>query len=283
MSETTRRKFCLSAGIGLTAASAAGIPDASAQGGPQTVKDGFKRLKLGMASYTFRKFSLDDTLAMTKRLGLEYIAFKSFHLALDSTVDQIKAAASKTREAGLDLYGCGVVYMTNENEVNQAFEYAKTAGMSIIIGVPEHNLLDLVNKKVREYSIKVAIHNHGPGDNRYPTPESVYEKIKGLDPRIGLCIDIGHTQRSGVDPSEAAVKYADRLLDVHIKDVSAASKEGSTVEIGRGVIDIPKFLRTLLKIKYSGVAALEYEKDELDPLPGSAESIGYLKGVLAVI
>ena len=104
-----------------------------------------------------------------------------------------------------------------------------------------------------------------------------------LDQRIGLCIDIGHTKRLGLDPSEAAKKYADRLHDVHIKDVSAETAEGSTIEIGRGVIDIPKFLRTLQKIDYQGNVSFEFEKDGKDPLPGVAESVGYVRGVLSVI
>jgi sugar phosphate isomerase/epimerase len=143
--------------------------------------------------------------------------------------------------------------------------------------------VDLVNKKVQQYDIKVAIHNHGPGDKAYPTPASAYEIIKELDKRIGLCNDIGHTQRAGVDPSESAKRFADRLLDVHIKDVSAAKPQGRTVEIGRGVIDIPKFVRTLLKIRYAGIVSFEYEKDENNPLPGLAESVGYVRGVLAAV
>ncbi|HUT44934.1 MAG TPA: sugar phosphate isomerase/epimerase, partial [Sedimentisphaerales bacterium] len=135
----------------------------------------------------------------------------------------------------------------------------------------------------RQYDIKVAIHNHGPTDKVYPTPASVYEKIKDLDKRIGLCNDIGHTMRAGVDPAESVKKYADRLLDVHIKDVSAANKDGSAVEAGRGVIDIPKFLKTLIKIDYDGIVSFEYEKDAKDPLAGLAESVGYVKGVLAAI
>jgi sugar phosphate isomerase/epimerase len=173
--------------------------------------------------------------------------------------------------------------MRSEADVNRAFDYAKAAGMRMIIGVPNHDQLELVNKKVQQYDIQVAVHNHGPTDKVYPTPESAYEKIKNLDKRIGLCIDVGHTQRSGIDPSEPAMKYIDRLLDVHVKDVSQATAAGNTVEIGRGVIDIPKFLRTLIKINYKGTVALEYEKDSKDPLAGAAESIGYLQGVLAVI
>jgi sugar phosphate isomerase/epimerase len=239
--------------------------------------------QLGMASYTFREFSLEQCLAMTVKLGLKKISFKDFHLKMDATPEQIADTVAKVKAAGLDLYAGGVIYMRSEADVNRAFDYAKAAGMRMIIGVPNHDLLELVNKKVQQYDIGVAIHNHGPTDKVYPTPESAYEKIKNLDKRIGLCIDIGHTQRSGIDPSEPAAKYVDRLLDVHVKDVSQASAAGNTVEIGRGVIDIPKFMRTLIKINYRGIVALEYEKDSKDPLAGAAESIGYLQGVLAVI
>jgi len=117
----------------------------------------------------------------------------------------------------------------------------------------------------------------------YPLPSTAYERIKNLDKRIGLCNDIGHTMRSGVDPSESARKYADRLLDVHIKDVTAAEARGSTCEIGRGVIDIPKFIRTLVEINYAGIVSFEYEKDADDPMPGLAESVGYVRGVMASI
>jgi inosose dehydratase len=237
-----------------------------------------------MASYTFRKFDLDKTLNMTKRLNMKYISLKAdFHLPLDSGPEKIAEVVDKVKKAGVELYGGGVIYMNNEAEVNRAFDYAKAAGMKVIIGSPRHELLPLVNQKVQQYDIKVAIHNHGPGDKLYPTPESAYEKIKELDRRLGLCNDIGHTTRAGVDPSESAERFADRLFDVHIKDVSAANAKGTTVEIGRGVIDIPKFLRTLVKIGYTGILAFEYEKDADDPLAGLAESVGYVRGAMAGI
>ncbi len=282
MRRHNRREFIGIAGSGVVASGcAAGVRGLLARENPPLPAT--RAFQLGMASYTFREFPVEQALAMTKRLGLKRIAFKDMHLRLDSTPAQIEATLEKVKEAGLELYGGGVIYMKSEAEVNRAFDYAKAAGMKIIIGVPDHGLLDLVNKKVQSYDIKVAIHNHGPGDKVYPTPESVYERIKTLDSRIGLCIDVGHTQRSGIDPSDAAARYADRLLDVHIKDTSQASAQGQTVEIGRGVIDIPKFLRTMEKINFQGTLALEYEKDAKDPLPGSAESIGYLRGVLAVL
>jgi sugar phosphate isomerase/epimerase len=283
MKKTNRRDFIKQAGMGAASASLSSLILASPGCSKGKAIKSQKYLSLGMASYTFRKFPLEETLTMTKRLGLEKIAFKSFHLPLESTESEIKAVSQKVKEAGLDLYGCGVVYMTNEEEVHRAFNYAQAAGMKVVIGVPEHNLLGLVNKKVKEFDIQVAIHNHGPTDKRYPTPESAYERIRNLDPRIGLCVDIGHTQRCGVDPSESTEKFADRLLDVHIKDVSAATEKGSYVEIGRGVIDIPKFLRTLLKIGYEGTTSFEFEKDADDPLPGVAESVGYVRGVLSAL
>jgi sugar phosphate isomerase/epimerase len=239
--------------------------------------------ELGLASYTCRKFDLTQTLVMANRVGLTHIALKDVHLAMNSTPEQIKAVAAQVKEAGLDLYGGGVIYMTTEAQVNQAFDYAKAAGMRVIVGVPQPELLPLVDKKVKEYDIKVAIHNHGPGDKTYPLPDTIIEKIKDLDKRIGLCNDIGHTTRSGVDPAKSIEQFADRLLDVHIKDENAATAAGSPTEVGRGVIDIPSVIRALVKINYTGLVSFEYEKSENDPLPGLAESVGYVRGVMATV
>ena len=279
--EHSRRNFLQAVGVG--AACLAGTGSCLAQAGNAGKKKSQAKFELGLASYTLREFNLDDTLAMTKRVGLKYICFKSMHLELDSTPAQISETVQKVKDAGLILYGGGVIYMKNEKQVNEAFDYAKAAGMKIIVGVPMPELLPLVNEKVKQYDIKVGIHNHGPTDKVYPTPASAYEKIKDLDKRIGLCNDIGHTMRSGIDPSVSARKYADRLLDVHIKDVSEATAKGGAVEVGRGVIDIPKFLETLINIKFDGVVSFEYEKDGKDPMAGLAESVGYVKGVLAAI
>jgi len=277
MDKQTRRKFLQIAGT--TMAALLTGPSSS----PGTVTAAKNRLKLGLASYTLRKFGLDETLAMTVRLGLKYICFKSFHLPLDSTPAQIQAVVAKVEQAGLFLYGGGVISMKKEADVHQAFDYAKAAGMKVIIGAPDPELLLLINKKVQEYDIKLAIHNHGPTDKLYPTPTSAYERIKDLDSRIGLCNDIGHTIRAGENPSVSAEKFADRLLDVHIKDVSEATAKGENIEVGRGVIDIPMFVRTLLKIGYQGVVSFEYEKDADDPFLGLAESVGYVRGVLAAV
>lgn len=255
----------------------------SLEGSSHESRDPSHLFNLGLASYTLREFKLDRVLEITNKLGLKYICFKDFHLALNSTPEQISEVVKKVKDAGIELYGGGVIYMANENQVNQAFDYAKAAGMKIIIGSPNHELLPVVDKKVQEYDIKVAIHNHGPGDRNYPTAESVYNLVKDLDKRIGLCLDIGHTKRLGLDPSDSAAKYKDRLYDVHIKDVTSANARGGPIEIGRGVIDIPKFLRTLIAIKYAGITSFEYEKDASDPVAGLAESVGYVRGALASI
>ena len=194
-------------------------------------------------------------------MGLKHIALKSFHLPLDSTPDQIAQTAAKIAAAGLDLYGASVISLHTPVQVQQAFNYAKAAGMRTIIAMPAAELLPLLNEKVQKYDIRVAIHNHGPEDKVFPRPEATYAKIKGLDGRIGLCIDIGHLVRLGGDPSLAAEQVADRLFDIHIKDETAATPAGKCVEAGRGVIDIPQFLRTLDKIRYVGFVSFEFEKD----------------------
>ena len=242
-----------------------------------------EKLSLGLASYTTRNFTLTQTIEMTKRLDLKKITLKDIHLPLKSTNEEIAKAVAEIKAAGIDLYGVGVVYMTSEEEVNHAFEYAKAAGVKMIIGVPEHKFLPLAEQKVKEYNIALAIHNHGPEDRRFPSPQSVYEKINKLDSRIGMCLDIGHTMRLGIDPSDPLEKYFERIMDIHIKDESLAEPKGTTVEIGRGVINIPKFIKTLIRLNYKGNVAFEFEKDEENPLPGLSESVGFIRGILSVI
>jgi inosose dehydratase len=292
MMSNTRRSFLQ--GVGAVAAVALVGDRAAAQkrvrarteGTPTQLKPVGRApapFELAVASYTFRGFPLDATLAMTKRLGIKHICLKSMHLPMDAKPDAIAAAVAKVKAAGLDLYSGGVIDLTTPEEVNLAFDYAKAAGMRIIIGMPTAEALPLINEKVQQYDICVAIHNHGPGDKHFPRPGDAYEKIKNLDRRIGLCIDIGHTVRIGDDLNRATERCADRILDIHIKDETAATPAGQPCEIGRGVIDIPSFLRTLKRVGYKGYLSFEYEKDGRDPLLGLAESVGYVRGVMAAM
>jgi inosose dehydratase len=275
----SRRNFLRLSGIGIMASQVPGSIAGELNPSAQTPAENTP-FELGIASYSFREFDLEDTIAMTRRLGIKHIALKSMHMPLESTPDEIDRIASRVRNAGIDLYGAGVIYMTNGKEVDRAFDYAKRAGLRVIIGVPEHDLLERCNRKVQEYDIRLAIHNHGPGDERYPTPESAYARIKDMDAGMGLCMDIGHVVRSGLDPVTEASRFFGRVYDIHMKDVDKAEADGDTVEIGRGIIDIPAFLKLLTTKKYEGVVSFEFEKDGMDPLPGLAESVGYVRGVL---
>lgn len=265
-------------GVGLLGASAL-VPRLFAR----EPNDPFRGLKLGVASYSFRKFTLDQAIAMTVELGLKYIGLKEFHLKYDSSPAELKAAAAKVRAAGLTLLGGGVVYFrnTDEREIRGIFEYAKGAGMPVLVCSPVPAALDMIERMAVAYDIVVAIHNHGPGDRNYPLPLDAWRMVEHRDKRMGVCIDVGHTVRAGGDAVAAIRRCAPRLYDFHLKDVSAARPEGKNMVFGTGVIDFPAVLRALLEIKFTGHLQIEYEATPENPLPGMKESVAYLKRVLA--
>jgi len=275
----SRRKFLKLAGTGVLAAGASSLYAFPRM--PVAVDKAVNTFTIGMAGYTFREFTVEKTIEMMKKIGVTNLSLKDFHMPMNSTQDKINAVLEKFKSAGINVYTVGVVYMKTKESVDQAFEYAKMAGVKMIVGAPDYELLQYVEEKIKTYDFKMAIHNHGPDNPLYPNATDIWNHIKALDPRIGICIDIGHTTRDGEDPSVDILKYKSRIYDIHIKDVDKAEKEGKTVEMGRGIIDIPKVVDTLRKIKYSGSCSLEFEKDMKDPLAGIAESIGYFKGVMA--
>jgi len=240
-------------------------------------------LNIGLASYTLRNLKVDEVIKICKRLELKNISLKSNHLPLDSSADDIKKVIGKFNDAGLKIYAVGVIYMKTEQEVLRAFEYAQLAGVDMIVGVPNPELMPFVNDIIKDRNIKLAVHNHGPEDKLYPSVDNVHESIKDLDKKIGYCIDIGHVYRNAQDPAAMLSKYKDRLFDMHMKDETKPVKEGQPLEIGRGGIDIVKVMKTLKKINYPGVVAIEYEKDGDEPLSGLAESVGYLRGIMKMI
>ena len=236
--------------------------------------------QIGMAGYSFLHFSIPESIAMMNRMDLHWVSLKDFHLPLNSSAAEAAAIISQFTAEGIQVYGVGVVYMKNQQQVEQAFQYARNAGVPLMIGVPDPELLDAAEKQVIATGIRLAIHNHGPEDPIYPGPREVYEKIRGRDPRIGLCLDIGHSMRAGQDPVQAVHAYSDRLLDMHIKDVNAIGKGDHSIETGRGIIDFKGLVQMLKQVKYSGKCSIEYEKDMRDPLPGMAESVGFFRGVI---
>jgi sugar phosphate isomerase/epimerase len=274
----TRRNFIKTTGTGVIASGLPAFVYGSTTVNSANTSDTFK---LAIAGYTFAKFDLDQTLAMMKRVGVTWLGVKDFHLPLNSTKEVIDQTLVKMKSFGVEPYGVGPIYMKTEVSVDQAFAYAKMVGVNILVGVPDAQLLPYVEKKVKEYNISVAIHNHGPDLPIYPSAEDIWKEIKNLDSRIGFCLDIAHTVRLGLDPIETYIKYKARIFDFHVWDVDKPEKAGWCVEAGRGIIDFPKFFKTLRNEKYTGTCSLEYGKDMSDPLPGIAESIGYFRGVLA--
>ncbi len=276
----SRRNFLQKASFGFAAAAALpSLGNALTHQADGNAVEGASSFTLGFAGYSFVKFDLDKSIAMMKRLAVDHLSIKEFHLPLNSSQETIDAVKKKLSDAGIKPYTVGVIYMRSKEAVDQAFAYAQKVGVSMIVGVPNAELLGYTEEKVKETNIRMAIHNHGPEDKLYPSPKDIYDRIKDMDPRMGLCVDIGHTLRAGVLPEKVIVEYKDRVFDLHIKDVTAMAKDAKVAEVGRGAINFPAFVKSLRKIKYSGICSIEYEKDMTDPLVGMAESVGYFKGV----
>ena len=281
--EQVDRRTLLRTGFAAMGAAAVGAGGMGSLGRAQEYRIGGADLKLGVASYSFRKFSREQAIAMTKQLGTPYLNVKDFHLALDSTPEQIDAAKREFEAAGIVLVGCGNVSFDKDDEADMRlkFEYAKRAGFPLIVCAPTAVTLPKLEPFVREYDIKIAVHNHGPEDKHFPTPESVLRVVKNMDPRCGLCIDVGHTSRTGVDVVASIAEAGARLLDMHVKDLAQPLVKESQVAVGEGKLPIAGIFAQLIRMKYSGSVNLEYEVDEMNPLPGMQRSFAYMRGVLA--
>src|SRR6185503_14994677 len=230
--------------------------------------DPWHGLKVGVASYTLRKMPLDAAIKAIQRVGLRYVSIKDFHLPMKSTAEERRAVAQKFKDAGITPLSAGNISMeNNEASVRQAFEYARDTGLPTIVCSPHPDSMPILDRMVKEFNIKLAIHNHGPEDKRFPSPYDVWKAVQPYDARIGLCIDVGHTLRAKVDPAEAIVKCSARLYDMHVKDIASSDPKAETIEGGRGVIDLKAILRAALKIRYQYLVSFEYEKDADDPLP----------------
>lgn len=246
--------------------------------------DPWRGLKVGVATYTLRELPIEEAIKGVKRVGLKYVSIKNVknHIDLSHSTAERKQRAQMFRDAGLVPLSVGNVAMrSGETEIRKAFEYARDIGVPTIVCAPSHDAIPILDRMVKEFDIKLAIHNHGPEDRGFfPSPYDVMRAVEKFDKRIGLCIDVGHTARAGVDPAEAIIRFSDRLYDLHMKDISAMGDKNTPIEGGRGILDSKAILAALLKIKYQGLVGFEYEKDGKDPVPGLAESVGFVKGLL---
>lgn len=275
------RRTWLKAIPGAAALAALPVPKIAAQ----EYKLGGADFKLGVASYSFRKFSRAQAIAMTKQLGTPYLNIKDSHLKFDSTPQEIEAAKEEFKNAGIIITGCGTIYFKkpDDADIRSKFEYAKRLGAPLIVAGPTPQTLPMLEKYVKEYNIKIAVHNHGPEDPYFPTPQSVLKIVKNMDPRMGCCVDIGHTERTGVDLIKTLAEVGPRLLDMHVKDLADLKVKESQVAVGEGKIPFGEVFLQLIKMKYDGCVNLEYEIHADDPMPGMERSFSYMRGVLTGI
>lgn len=246
-------------------------------------RTGAADLKLGVASYSLREFTRAEALEMTRALGTRYINLKSFHLPYESTPAALAAAREEVAAAGLTIVGGGTITFEEDSDegVRKYFDYASGAGMPLIVATCAPATLARIERFAKQYDIEVAIHNHGPEDEHFPSPYDVLKHIEGMDRRIGLCLDIGHTVRTGTDVVRAIADAVPRLLDMHAKDLRDLSSRESQCIVGEGAIPFPDIFRQLIATQYAGHVNLEYEIDPDDPLPGMKQSFAYMRGVLA--
>ena len=295
-----RRSFL---GLGALAMLAAGCQTTGAKcASAGCCKKGKVTFKLGVAGYTYNKFSIDETLAFLEKLDVHYLCIKNFHLPFDSTPAQIAEFKKKCADHGVTGYGVGPIYMASDEEAKKAFDYAAAIGVKTVVAVPTEQKeieVDGKKKKVRfhsrarceylaglckEYDMRIAIHNHGPDiPYCFPTGESAFNMVKDLDARMGLCLDIGHDFRAGQNPAESIRKYGSRIYDMHIKNVKFDAKKNIAVPMPRGDMDMWEIVKALVEVNYTGCCSLEYERDFKDNLAGVAESIGYFKGLIKAV
>jgi sugar phosphate isomerase/epimerase len=271
----TRRGF-LGSAAGMLAMGAA-RPVSAASG------EDYAGFKLGVATYSLRQFQRGLAIKMIQELNTPYVSVKEFHLSYKLTPAELAKAAAEFKKAGLILSSSGnnSIQKDDDQDVKSYFEYAKNAGIPMLVIAPTHSTLPRIERFVKEYDIKVAIHNHGPEDKHFPSPQSVLDAVKSMDPRVGLCMDVGHSARTGTNVVADIEKAGSRLLDMHVKDLKDLMGKDSQCAVGEGAMPIPAIFKALKKINYTGCVNLEYEIRADDPLPGMKQSFAYMRGVLA--
>lgn len=282
MSESakSRRGFLKATALGIAGAGLTNATVGCTSARPRHTTGG---IKLGVATYSLRELTRAEAIAAVNALGTPYVSVKSFHLPYESSPEELAAARREFEESGLEIVGGGVITLQRDDEedIRSHFEYARTCGMPLMVIAPTPETLPRIERFVREYDIKVAIHNHGPEDQYFPGPRDALPIIRNMDPRVGLCVDLGHTTRTGADIVQALAESGDRVLDVHVKDLRDLMERDSQCIVGEGTMPIPQIFRQLVDMGYDGYVNLEYEIDAADPLPGMLQSFAYMRGVLA--
>ena len=241
-------------------------------------------IRLGLASYSFRNFNRSQMIGFMKQLNVFALNAKDVkdHLPMDAQEES--AALAEYAAAGIKLHAAGAIYFPKDEDadIRSKFEYCKRAGIAVIVaGDPTPKNLPRIEKYVKEYNIRIAIHNHGPEDKLWRSPLDVLKAVKSIDPRIGCCIDVGHAARAGTDVVQAIHEAGPRLFNVHMKDLTNFKSKESQVAVGEGMMPVRKMFEALIATKYKGFVDLEYEVHPDDPMPGVIGSFAYMRGVLA--
>jgi sugar phosphate isomerase/epimerase len=283
MKQTLSRRNFVQSGAMIAAACAASTATSSfGEWSPAPSKP--SPIRLGMASYTFRSFTRAQVIEFMKQLNLTDLNCKDVkdHLPVDPALEA--QALADYAAAGIKLHAAGTIAFPkdDDDDIRGKFEYCKRAGINVIVaGDPAVATLPRIEKFVKEYDIRFAIHNHGPEDKLWPSPLDVLKAVKNMDPRMGCCIDVGHAARAGTDVVQAIHEVGPRLFDMHIKDLANFQSRDSQVDVGDGIMPIRGIFEALIATKYQGFVDLEYEIHADSPMPGVIESFGFMRGVLA--
>jgi sugar phosphate isomerase/epimerase len=278
----SRRDFVRSSAL---ATAAFAVPNPGmARAQPSPSRDDKSPIRLGLASYTFRNFTRVQLIAFMKQLNMLALNAKDVKDHLPTDPQQEATALADYAAAGIKLHAAGAIYFPKDEDadIRNKFEYCKRAGIAVIVaGDPSPETLPRIDKFVKEYDIRIAIHNHGPEDKLWHSPLDVLKAVKSMDPRIGCCIDVGHTARAGTDVVEAIREAGPRLFNLHMKDLANFHDKESQVAVGEGMMPVRKMFEALVSINYKGFVDLEYEIHPDDPMPGVIASLAYMGGVLA--
>src|ERR1700686_3128746 len=278
----SRRDFVRSGA--LVAAAFAAFQETLAVAAERVPADEGRRVRLGVASYTFRNFNRTQMIGFMKQLNVFALNAKDVKDHLPMAPQEEATALTDYAATVIKLHAAGTIYFAKDEDadIRGKFEYCKRAGIGVIVaGDPAPETLPRIEKFVKEFDIRIAIHNHGPEDKLWHSPLDVLKAVNRMDPRIGCCIDVGHTVRAGTDVVQAIHEAGPRLFNLHMKDLTNFESKESQVAVGDGIMPVRKMFEALIATNYKGFVDLEYEIHADDPMPGVIASFAYMRGVLA--
>jgi sugar phosphate isomerase/epimerase len=244
--------------------------------------------KVGSQAYTFRLFSLEETLEKLNSIGVKYVELypgQKISKSGDATTDFMTITAadkakikSLLKKYAIEPVGYGVVNASDE-DLPKLFDFAKEMGIGILTSEAKPNQFDQIEKLCEEYQIKIALHNH-PVPNYYWHPEVAVRLLEGRSDLMGVCADIGHWVRSGLDPVHSLKMLEGRVISLHIKDLNKFGvREAHDLPWGTGTSNVAGVLHELHRQGFQGVFSAEYEHNWENNLPDVKESITYFKRV----